>query len=208
MTRSLRVLGAFLVVVVAAGVGLFAYDHVGSTTPPASTTTTSTSTSTTTTVPPSTTTSTTIATTAACTGADLTGTIGAGQGAAGTVYATATLTNDSSAPCTIDGWPTLALLAGSKSLDATTNDSSSAFASLGGVPTSPSSATIAPGGQVLFALAFTDVPTGSQSSCPNATTVLFTIAPSTASASLGLSDSDEISPCGQPPTVSVSPLYS
>jgi hypothetical protein len=206
VTHSVRVLGAFLAVVVAAGVGLFAYDHVGSTTAPP-TTTPPTSTSTTTTVPASTTTSTTVATTAACTGADLVGTIGPGQGAAGTVYATATLTNDTSVSCSIDGWPTLALLAGSKSLDATTDDSSSAFASLGGVPASPAPATIAPGGQVLFALAFTDVPTGTQSSCPNATTVLFTIAPSTASASLGLSDSDEISPCGQPPTVSVSPLY-
>lgn len=200
---ALRVLGVFVVLVVAASVGLYVYDHHDATPSPSTTSTTTSSTSTSTT----TTTSTTVAT-AACTGGDFTGSLGSGGGAAGTVFVTATLTNSSGAACTIDGWPTVTLLSGSTSLKAHLIDSSSEFSAIGGVPSTPQPLTIASGGTAQFAFAFSSVPAGAQTSCPSATTVLLTIGSSTSSSSLDLTDAGEIAPCGLPPSVWVSPLYS
>ena len=68
------------------------------------TTTTTTSSPTTTSIPITTTTSATT-----CQGSDFSGAFNQGQGAAGTIYASVTLTMKSGTPCTIDGWPVLTL---------------------------------------------------------------------------------------------------
>jgi len=72
----------------------------------------STSTPSTTSTTSSTTTSSLVTTTTSkttCQGSDFSGAFNQGQGAAGTIYASVTLTMKSGAPCTIDGWPKLTL---------------------------------------------------------------------------------------------------
>lgn len=71
------------------------------------TTTTTTSTSTTTTTAP-TSTSTTVATTS-CDASDFSGVYNEGEGAAGTIYASITITKTTAGACTLDGWPLLTL---------------------------------------------------------------------------------------------------
>jgi hypothetical protein len=73
--------------------------------------TTTTTTTTTTTAPHSTTTttSTTPPVSDACAGQNFSGLYNTGEGAAGTVYATVTLTNTGTTSCTLDGWPILTL---------------------------------------------------------------------------------------------------
>ncbi len=72
---------------------------------------TSTTTTTTTTQPPATTTSTTSTTLAAttCNATDFSGIYNEGEGAAGTIYASVTLTKTTGGTCTLYGWPLLTL---------------------------------------------------------------------------------------------------
>ena len=81
-------------------VAIYTLSRHGTTT---TTTTTSTSSTTTTSLVTTTTSKTT------CQGSDFSGAFNQGQGAAGTIYASITLTMKSGAPCTIDGWPQLTL---------------------------------------------------------------------------------------------------
>lgn len=71
-------------------------------------------TTTTTTGPPATTTPTSVTTTTVtattCTGNDFSGVYNEGEGAAGTIYASVTLTKTTPGNCTVDGWPIITLV--------------------------------------------------------------------------------------------------
>ena len=93
----------------------------------------------------------------ACVGADLTGAVSNWQATSGVTYEIVTLTNISSSPCTLTGFPNLAANAqNGTALPAATRD----VATLGSTPTTPSSGpvavNVAPGAGAWFELAFGD----------------------------------------------------
>jgi hypothetical protein len=133
-------------------------------------TTTTTSSSTTTTSAVTTTTSATT-----CHGSDFTGVFNQGQGAAGTIYASMTLTMKTGTPCTINGWPLLTL-----------QDRTGAVLALNEVlvPSSaqgiqfpdsrankpPSKLSMQQGSSTTFSIGYNDVQVGT-SACVNAVTI-------------------------------------
>lgn len=207
MKRSLVALGLFLVF---AGVVAIGFHHHDS-----STTTTTTTTSSTTTSTSTSTTTSTIAQAIICTSVDLTGAYVPGQGAAGTVYALVTLTNTSSEPCTVDGWPSLTIYNGANVLVPSTVTESSSFFNAAGVdtvPAAPSLLTIEPGSMAQFNLSYSDVPVGSQSSCPSVTTIKVALLGHNVVVQgevvVTANSPGPISPCGVPAQLTVSPIYS
>jgi hypothetical protein len=162
--------------------------------------TSTTSSSTTTTTPPSTTTS-TGATSTAC--SHITAVPGQGQGAAGTITGTITVTNAGTSPCTVNGYPTMALFSGSGAPLTVTmmNGLSVTISTPANAP--PSSFSVAPSSTAQFAYQFSDVPVGSETSCPTSESASVTMpAATTASATFQLA----IGPCGNG-TIRVSPVY-
>ena len=161
MRRTLTLLGVFL-----AFVAIFTLSRHATT----STTTTSSSTTT-----PTSSTTTTKPAGTGCLGSDFRGQFNQGQGAAGTIYASVTLTKSSAGSCTLKGWPRLTLQdkLGAQLPINPANLPSSA----GGIqfPTSqanqpPSLLTLAKGATTNFSLAYSDVPTAN-SVCDNAVTM-------------------------------------
>ena len=168
--------------------------------------TTTTTTTTTTTAPSSTTTSSTPGT--GCTGNDFTGTFNQGQGAAGTIYASVTLTKTSAGTCGEKGWPLLTL-----------QDSHGAtlVANIVDVPSStqgvqfpdpkanraPTSLQLTKGATTTFSLAYSDVPTGT-SACDDAVTLNVRFAASTTS--IVVTPTYPLQPCDNG-RVWVSPFY-
>jgi hypothetical protein len=159
--RTLVLLGVFL-----AFVAIFTLSrHPTTTTTSTSTSTSSTSSSTTTTKPAGTT----------CLGSDFRGRFNQGQGAAGTIYASVTLTKSTVGSCTLKGWPRLTLqdkLGAQLPVNAVDLPSSS-----GGLQfstpqanQSPSLLRLAKGATTNFSLAYSDVPTAN-SVCDNAVTM-------------------------------------
>jgi hypothetical protein len=189
-----------------AGVALLFAACSSSPSPSASSTTTtaahhaSHSTSTTTTAAAS---SSTTSSTAAVASCSIKGASGQGQGAAGTITGTIVLTNTGSSPCTVNGYPTLALYSGSGAPltvtivnGLTVNVSAQANAG-------PSSVTIAVGGTAQLAYQYSDVPTGAQTSCPESEAASVTLPNGRGSSpSFALT----MSPCNNG-TVYVSPVY-
>jgi uncharacterized protein DUF4232 len=172
--------------------------HVTTTTRAA---TTSTSSSTTTTAAASTTTSTAVTTTG-CN--HITATPGQGQGAAGTITGTVTVTNAGASACSVNGYPTMSLFSGSgASLTVTmVNGLSVTISSAANGP--PSSVSLAPSGTAQFAYQYSDVPTGSETSCPTSESAAVTMpGATTASPTFQLA----IAPCSSG-TIKVSPVYS
>jgi hypothetical protein len=137
-------------------------------------TTTTTTTTSTVLTPTTTTSSATGATT--CQGSDFRGAFNQGQGAAGTVYASITLTKTTSGSCTIKGWPTLTL---QDRLGAVLPSSTVDVPSAGSTKTfldsranhSPGLVTVQNGATTTFSLAYSDVPTGTETTCPSAQSV-------------------------------------
>ncbi len=171
--------------------------HTTSTTRPASSTT---SASTTPTTAPPTTTSTAAASTA-CT--RITASPAQGQGAAGTITGLINVTNAGTASCTVNGYPTMALFSGSGAPLTVTvvNGLSVTISSSANAP--PSSVSVAPSSSAQFAYQFSDVPVGSETSCPTSETADVTMpGAATASPSFQLA----IAPCGNG-TIRVSPVY-
>lgn len=174
-------------------------------TPKHSTTTahaTTSSTSSTTTTSVSTTTSTSSpAASSAC--SHITGSPGQGQGAAGTITGVITVTNTGASPCTVDGYPTVALFSGSGAPLTVTmvNGLSVTLSTAANAP--PSSVVVAPSSTAQFAYQFSDVPVGPETSCPTSESASVTMpgAP-TASPTFQLA----IGPCGNG-TIRVSPVY-
>jgi hypothetical protein len=136
------------------------------------------STTTTTSAPVSSSTSvttTTLAGAVPCEGKDFRATYNEGQGAAGTVTASVTLTKTTPGWCSIKGWPILTLqdktgaVLHSSTVDTSANPpvqypSTSANQA-------PAQLTLLQGSTASFSLAYSDVPTGNESSCPSAFTL-------------------------------------
>ena len=137
---------------------------------PTSSTTTTGVPLTTTTIAPATTTTSTVVSAATCSASDFTGVFNEGEGAAGTIYASVTLTKNSGANCSLNGWPILTL-----------QDKTGAvlpIALVDGVmqfPSAkanqpPSQLSLANGSSTNFSLAYSDVPTA-KTQCDNAVTI-------------------------------------
>ncbi|MFI5035229.1 MAG: DUF4232 domain-containing protein [Acidimicrobiales bacterium] len=163
LSRALKTLGVFF-----AFAAIFAFSRHSFST---STTTT---TSTTLAAPTTTTTSATSATT--CQGSDFHGAFNQGQGAAGTIYASVTLTKTAPGSCTIKGWPILTLqdrlgaLLRSSTVDLPSASNPIQFLdSRANHP--PGLVRLTSGSTTTFSLAYSDVPTGNETSCPSAQTV-------------------------------------
>jgi Protein of unknown function (DUF4232) len=167
--------------------------------PSSSTTTTSTTTATSTTTHPTTTSTGAVST--ACT--HITAAPVQGQGAAGTITGMITVTNVGTSPCTVDGYPAMALFSGSGAPLTVTlvNGLSVSVSTPANAP--PSSFSVAPSSTAQFAYQFSDVPVGSETSCPTSESASVTMpgAP-TASPAFQLA----IGPCGGG-TIRVSPVY-
>lgn len=173
-------------------------------TPKHTTTSTRATTSTTSSTTPTTSSSSTTATTAASTACNhITASPGQGQGAAGTITGVITVTNVGTGPCTVDGYPTVALFSGSGAPLTVTmvNGLSVSLSTAANAP--PSSFSVALASTAQFAYQFSDVPVGSETSCPTSESASVTMpGATTASATFQLA----IGPCGNG-TIKVSPVY-
>jgi len=137
-------------------------------------TSTTTTTSSTTTIALTTTTGAKVGATT-CHGSDFRGSFNQGQGAAGTVYASITLTKTTPGACTIKGWPILTLqdrlgaLLTSSTVDLPTASAPIHFTDAR-ANQAPSPVSLTTGATTTFSLAYSDVPTGA-ATCPSAQTV-------------------------------------
>ena len=174
--------------------------------PPAATTTTSTSTSTSTTTPSTTT---TIAGPAACQGSDFTGTFNLAQGAAGTISTSATLVKTTAGTCTLDGWPVLGLRSASgavlpeQTVDVPTAGNPAGFIA-GAANQPPKLLTLVKGSSTTFSVAYSDVLSGAETTCPNAAVV--SVATSAGGPALSITLAYPIAPCDGG-LLRVSPFY-
>jgi hypothetical protein len=156
-----------VIVVLALAVGaFFAGRHFTN----ASSTTTTTST---TIAPTTTTTSGTLSTD--CSPQDFSGAFVQGQGAAGTIFASVTLTKKTSGTCTMKGWPLLTLqdklgaVLPSRAIDVPANKDGFSFPTAA-ADAMPATLHVAQGSITDFSLAYSDVTTGA-TACPNAVTI-------------------------------------
>jgi Protein of unknown function (DUF4232) len=143
----------------------------------------------------------TAATSTAC--SRITAAPGQGQGAAGTITGLITVTNAGSTACTVNGYPTMALFSGSGAPLTVTivNGLTVTVSSAANAP--PSSVSVAPSSRAQFAYQYSDVPVGSETSCPTSESASVTMPGSTTSSpSFQLA----IGPCGNG-TIKVSPVY-
>lgn len=141
---------------------------------PSSSTTTMTTAQTTTTTVVTTTTS-SIATASTCQGSAFTGIYNEGEGAAGTVYASVTLTKHTAGSCSVKGWPILTLQDKSGAvLDLSqvneTGSSNAIQFTLAKANQPPSPVTLTNGSTVNFSLAYSSVGTAN-TVCDNALTI-------------------------------------
>jgi hypothetical protein len=128
---------------------------------------------------------------------------GQGQGAAGTITGLVNVTNASTTACTVNGYPTMALFSGSGAPLTVTivNGLTVTLSSAANAP--PSSVSVAPNSSAQFAYQYSDVPVGSETSCPTSESASVTMPGSTTSSpSFQLA----IGPCGNG-TIKVSPVY-
>ncbi len=89
------------------------------------------------------------------------------MGAAGTITGVVTLTNIGSAPCVMNGYPVMALFSGNGvSLKVTMVDGLSVHLSPA-ANGSPAAVSLSPSGTAQFAFQYSDVPVGSETSCPS-----------------------------------------
>ena len=163
--------------------------------------TTSAVTSTTTSTTASSTTSTTTAASSACN--RITASAGVPQGAAGTSTGVITVTNTGTTTCTANGYPTVALLSGSGAPLTVTMVNGLSVNLSGPANAAPSLVSVAPSSTAQFAYQYSDVPVGSETSCPTSELATVTMpGATTASPSFALA----IGPCGNG-TIRVSPVY-
>jgi hypothetical protein len=174
-------------------------------TPKVSTTTTThasvatTSSSTTTSTPTST--STTVAASASCN--SITASAGQSQGAAGTITGVITVTNTGSSLCTADGYPKVALFSGSGAPLTVTIVNGLSVSLSPPANAGPSAVSVAPSSTAQFSYQYSDVPVGSETSCPTSETASVTMpGGTTASPTFALA----IGPCDNG-TIRVSPVY-
>jgi hypothetical protein len=175
-------------------------------TPHATTTTThhratTTTSSSTTSTSVSTTTTTAAAGSTACN--QISASAGQSSGAAGTITGVVNVTNTGAATCTVDGYPTVALFTSSNApITVTMVDGLSVNVSPQ-ANAAPSSFALAPSKSAQFAYQYSDVPVGSETSCPTSAMAHVVMpAATTASANFALA----MTPCNHG-TVRVSPVY-
>jgi hypothetical protein len=168
---------------------------------PSTTTTTVHRTTTTTTVPPTTASTTTTTGISAC--AQVSATPGQAQGAAGTIIGTVTLAEVGTGTCTINGYPSLTRFTASGATVVTTLVHGLTVNVSGPASQPPALVTLTPTQQAEFTYQFSDVVTGSETSCAVSTSLSVTTAGATTpSAKAPVS----ISACNNG-TVDVSPVY-
>ena len=206
MNRALKTLAVFLVFVV-----IYTVSRHGLGSTPSSVTTVVTSnvttTSTTTTIVTGTTTS-TVAPVGHCRSSDLHGVFNEGQGAAGTIYASVTLTKITPGACSLTGWPQLVLQSKtgatltSLTIDLPTTSSPIVFPAAQ-ANSAPTTLTLAPNATASFSLAYSDVAPGTEV-CSTATTIGIRLG--SAGSMIVVEPTYPIQPCNHG-TVWVSPFY-
>jgi hypothetical protein len=166
-------------------------------------TTSTTTTSTTTTTSSSTTSTTAVARLSACGGNDLSGTVTSSPGgAAGTVSATITVSNVSSTGCTLHGYPELQLLSpNSEEMTTTTVDGGEGFP-VAAANAAPRTVRLSVGHQATFLIQFSQTPTGTQTTCPEAASINVYPPGSTVNFNVAY----ELTPCDLG-TIDVSPFF-
>lgn len=134
-----------------------------------------------------------------CATSELTGSVSGTSGAAGTIQATVALKSTATTPCILGGYPGLQMLAASGGALPTTvvRKGSYSFTSM-----SLTTVTLAPGQSAYFNLGYSDVPVGSETSCPTSASVQVT--PPNAVDHLVLTAA--FAPCGGG-TLVVSPVF-
>ncbi|MGD0055047.1 MAG: DUF4232 domain-containing protein [Acidimicrobiales bacterium] len=195
MSRALKSLGIFAAFVVIYTLSRHAIDS--------NTTTTTTTTSTTTTT-------TTIAKVvgSTCAGGDFSAVYNEGEGAAGTIDASVTLTKVTSGSCTLEGWPILALqdttgaVLTSTTVDVRPSDAPIQFP-VAQANAAPTLLNLTKGSVADFSLAYSDVPVGN-GSCPSARTLSVQVAAGGSVATL--TPTYPLQPCNKG-TIWVSPYY-
>ncbi|MHB1711142.1 MAG: DUF4232 domain-containing protein [Acidimicrobiales bacterium] len=182
------------------GLALAACSSGHNTVPAKTTVTTSTGPSTTTTTRSPTTSTTTVRGVSRCTSPGLTASVVGSSGAAGTIEATLALKNISHASCTLGGYPGLGLLgAGSTSLPTNVvRKGHFNFTSM-----APSLVTLLAGQSAYFNIGYSDVPSGTGTSCPSSVSLLVT--PPSSYSSLTIPA--RFAPCDNG-TITVSPVFS
>ena len=191
---------------VLAGAGLCVASCSSSPSPKHSTTTTTrhratTSTSSSTSTISASTTSSTGVASPAC--SHIAATAGQSQGAAGTITGVVTVTNAGTAPCTVDGYPTVGLYSGSGAPLTVTMVNGLTVSITPQASAPPSSVTLAPSSAAQFAYQISDVPTGSETSCPMSEQATATMPGASGSSPyFALA----IAPCNNG-TIRVSPVY-
>lgn len=200
MRRALRVTAAL---VCAGLIGAACSSKPG---PHTTTTTTGshkTTTTTTTTGVAPTTASTTTSTTGIGACAQVTATPEQTQGAAGTIVGTVTLAAVGSATCTMEGYPALARFSGAGAAVATTVVDGLTV-NLSGPPTQPPSVvTLTSTQKAEFTFEYSDVPTGTETTCAGSTTLSVTPPGATAASTPAPLT---MAPCNNG-TIEVSPVY-
>jgi hypothetical protein len=169
-------------------------------------TTTTTSSTTTTTEP---TTSTTAVASDTCLATDFTGAYNEGEGAAGTIYASVTVTKTTAGSCTLKGWPILTLqnrlgaVLPMTAVDVPTASSGFQFLTAQ-ANAAPATDTIQDNGTATFSLGYSDVQVGT-TACDSAVTISVQFAKG--GASIPVTPQYAVQPCndGQ---VWLSPFYS
>jgi len=194
VSRGVKSLAIFFGFVVIYAISRHVIDAPSSTTTTISTTTT-------------TLTSTTLASNI-CSASDFTGVYNEGEGAAGTVYATVTLLKSTAGSCTIKGWPLLTLqdklgaVLPATLVDVPSQGTGFQFLS-SQANAAPSTVTLTKNEATIFALAYSDVPTGT-AVCESAVTLSVQFA--TQGAAISVTPTYPAQPCngGQ---IWLSPFY-
>jgi hypothetical protein len=162
------------------------------------------STTTTVTAPTSGSTTTTLASMTTCQGSDFRGEYNEGEGAAGTIVASVTLTKVTTGTCTVDGYPLLTLQDQSGAVfSSTTSDQSPVQFPAAAANKPPTSHTVTNGASITFALGYSDVPVGTET-CPSAVTI--SVQFSKNGSTTTVTPSYALEPCNAA-TIWVSPFY-
>ncbi len=162
---------------------------------------TTTTTAATTTTASTTTTTTTSAVSTACN--HITATPGPSQGAAGTITGVITVTNTGPSTCTSDGYPKVALFSGSGAPLTVTIVNGLSVTLSPPANAAPSSVAVAPSSTAQFSYQYSDVPVGTETSCPSSEMATVTMPGAT---SPSPTFAFAASPCNNG-TIRVSPVY-
>lgn len=136
---------------------------------------------------------------AQCSTSALSGAIAGSSGAAGTIETTVSLKSTAGSSCTLGGYPGLQLLSatGAPLPTSVVRKGSYSFTAM-----APTTVTIAPGQSVYFNIGYSDVPEGSETSCP--TSGALEVTPPNATDHLSIEA--KLAPCGGG-TMAVSPVF-